>query len=466
MAEEGEDKRDDINKLERLFEFLLLKADERLTRMLLPPLKDSLIWSALVRGWTAGRILTHKEGGRIVPNYQSLDPRWLKYDMGKDSPLWTAYTTQRSREALEDEYKVKIAGKSIFNFWSKDRDNIEVIDYWRDEGENSKVNSVIANGIYLKDPKEYKLKSMPTLIIPVATRPPVVSTDSAEDIAGYGESIFAPNRDLNGIKNRFLSIVATHANMMANQSLINYKGTDGKSIPPGGTMNVPGGIVELTLNENKLEASPMKDVSPTVIDILGVLNAGVRKAMLPDITIDKPPPSGTLFGLVTEQGNKIFNPQLKNLDAFYAGTCRLIEEQLVAEGISLKIQGEKEGKYFELEVTPVDLKRAHIIEVTHTARTPWEQLEVAQLGDMLKRQGFPDMWLREHLYKIQNPKGMDDMAAVEIATHSPIQIMRTAIETLYNTGQKDRADTLVAEMRAMVEQMQAPEGTPPPGGQV
>ena len=38
--EEGEDKRDDIGKLERLFSFLLEKADERLIRLLYPTLRE------------------------------------------------------------------------------------------------------------------------------------------------------------------------------------------------------------------------------------------------------------------------------------------------------------------------------------------------------------------------------------------------------------------------------------------
>ena len=463
LSKAGEDKRDDIAKLEKLFEFLLQKADERLIRLLLPPLKESLIWYSLVRGWTAGRFLTYKDGDDVIPEYLALDPRWLTYEVGKDGLLWTNYKTLRSKVALESEYKTAISDKPWYSFWTESQKNIEVSDHWRYEGKNSISNCVICNNTFLRKPKEYDLTSMPILIMPITTRPPGATPDGIDDMEGYGESIFAPTRDINGIRNRFVSMVASHANLMANQALINYKTDAGRSIPSQGTMNVPGGIVELVLNENRLEPSPMREISPTVIDTLNWLTSRVQRGMLPDIPIDKPPPSGTLYSLVQERGNKIFNPQIRNLNYYYADICRLIEEQMISDKISLKIQGEDKGKYYETQVTPIDLKKPHIIKVEHTARTPWTQMDTASQADMLLRQGFPFRWVLENVYKVQDPKGVMDMSAVETATRSPMQVLLTAIENLYkedDAGSREKADTLVKELRAMVEETEAPPGTP------
>ena len=461
MAESaGEDKKDDIGKLERLFEFLLLKADERLIRMLLPPLKESLIWYSLLRGWTAGRFLTSKDGDDVIPNYQALDPRWLVYEVGQDGLLLTGYTTMRAKAALESQYGKEIKDKGWWQFWKESQRTVKVRDIWKYEGKNSITNSVVCNNTFLIKEEEYKLSSIPILIMPITTRPPGATPEGDDDMEGYGEDIFAPVRDINGQRNRFLSMVASHANLMANQALINYKGDGGKSIPPGGMMNVPGGVVELVLNQNDLQPSPMQEISPTVLGILDILTNSVRNGLLPDIDIKSPPQSGTLQGQILERGDKIFNPQLRNLNYFYADICRLIEEQMIADGISITIQGENKRKFYEVDVTPVDLKKSHVIQVTHTARTPWQRLEVAQQADMLLRQGFSFQWVLENVYKVQDPKGLQDMGAVETATNSPIQVLITAIKKLYaedDEGSRERADILVQELRAMIEQQIAPQ---------
>ena len=446
MAEkEGDDKRDDIGKLERLFEFLLQKADERLIRMLLPPLKESLIWYSLVRGWTAGRFLTQTDGDNVIPNYQALDPRWLVYEVGQDGFLWTSYTTMRSKAALESQYGTEIKEKPWYNFWKGSVKSIKVRDCWKYEGKNSIGNYVISNNTLLTK-EEYKLSSIPILIMPITTRPPGVAPEGDDDMEGYGEDILAPIRDINGQRNRFLSMIASHANLMANQALINYKGEGGKSVPQGGMMNVPGGIVELVLNQNKLEPSPLPEISPTVLGILDILTRSVRGGMLPDIDVKSPPQSGTLQGIIQERGDKIFNPHLRNLDYFYADILRLIEEQAVADKISIKISGEHKRKFYEMQVTPVDLGKPHKIIVKHTARTPWNQLDTYQIADMAKRLGLPDEFIWEFILKIQDPKGLGDMAAVELAEHSPTLIRLKAIQTLMKQGREDEASVLIQEL--------------------
>ena len=100
----GEDLREAIAKLERLLEYAFYKADERLIDLLLPTLKESLVWYSIVRGWVAGRFLIYKEDGEVIFDFLPLDPRWLVYQKGAKGLLWTAYTTYRSALELEDEY--------------------------------------------------------------------------------------------------------------------------------------------------------------------------------------------------------------------------------------------------------------------------------------------------------------------------------------------------------------------------
>jgi len=432
MAEaKGEDKRDEIGELERLFTFALEKIDERLRRLLLPPLRETLIWYSLVRGWVAGRFLVYKNKNNVVFDGLGLDPRWLTYEVGENGLAWSNYKTFRSQSSVLSEYGYKSSVKR----------NVPVLDWW--ENDNGTIyNSVICEREFVKEPAKFDIPSMPVLIMPVSTRPPVASTNGI-DLKGYGESIFASARKINAVRNRFASIVANHANLMANQALINYKDEQGSDVTT--TANVPGGVINLAKGHNELLASPMKEISPTVVNMLGWLNAELEQAVLPKIPIGSPAPSGTLYNLAQEAGNKIFNPQLRNLSYFYSDICRLIEEQLVASGIRVKISGKQRDKYYEVEVKPVDLKRPHIIKVNFTARTPWSQMDTLQVADMAKRLGLPDVWVWETILQIQDPKMIADLVSIEIAEHSPKLAMIKAILAMGAFGRYEEAAQMMKD---------------------
>jgi len=298
---------------------------------------------------------------------------------------------------------------------------------------------------------------MPTLIMPVSTRPPIAGTDGIK-LKGYGDSIFASDRYINAIRNRFLTIVTNHAALMVDQPFINYKTEQGIEIHD--MRSYPGGVVNLPMGDNKLEPSPTKDISPTVISLLGELTGQLEQGMLPAIRGNKFE-SGTRYALEQEAGNKIFNPQLRSLNHFHADACRLIEEQLIAGGIKVKIQGEEKRKYYETQVTPIDLKRPHIIKVEFTARTPYTQMDTAQVAQMLKSLGLPDGWIWENILKVQDPKALADLAAIELFEHSPKGAMKRAIEALVETrGDIVAAQSLVRDLDRLEvsEQMMAQGG--------
>ena len=443
-TEEGED-REEVAKLERLFVFAFDKADERLRRLVLPPFRESALWYSVIRGCPAARILVYKSGKNVIFDFLPLDPRHLTYDVGEDGFLWVAYKMFKSKALLEAEYDFKAP---------KENDN-EVLDWWKFEEEGKVINAVVCGNEFLKPEELLEIPSMPFVIAPVPTRPPVAKDDGA----GYGESLLAPIRGVNAIRNRFASIVASHANLMANQALINYKAQGGAEVK--GTSNVPGGVIELPMGLNRLEASPMREISPTVTSMLAWLSDQVERGLLPKIPVGSPPPSGTLYNLAQEAGNKIFNPQLRNLSYFYQDVCRLVEEQLIAGGIKVKVQTEKKRKYFEAEVKPVDLKKSHIIKVEFTAQTPWTQLDTYAVADMAKRLGVPEGYIWEYILKFPDPKGLQDLSAIEMFENSPIGAMKRAVEALMKRGDTEAATSLIRMMDAMEMQQGTAPGAPP-----
>jgi len=441
MAEAGgDDKRKDIGKLERLFYFILKKADERLSRLLLPTLRETTDWQAIVRGCRAARILLYTTGKKtdkkLIADFMALDPRWLVYETGSEGLLWVGYTTFKSRAALESKYGYKSQGER----------DVEVYDYWEYLGEDQIANSVICEGNFIKEPEVLKIPSMPFAIRPVSTRPPVVDS-SGTKLKGYGESLFTAARGINSVRNRCISIVANQANVLANQPLINYRDSAGK--PLGGTVNLPRGILDLDKDHNRLEAIPLKDIPQAVLGLIDWLNGQMEQVMLPKVSFGSPPPSGTLYNLAQEQGNKVFNPQLRNLQCFYEDICRLIEEQIMAGGIKVKSQWLEKKKYYETTYTPADLKKTHVIEVNFTARTPWSQMDTYQVAQMAIGVGLPRMWVYEHLLRIEDPYLMQDLSALETYEESPHGKMRRAVDVLMERGYEFEAMKLTEEMDKM-----------------
>ena len=475
MAEaEGIDKRAEVGKLERLFYYMLEQGDLRLRRLLLPSLRECSDWHALIRGWRAARILNYRLGDQIIADYMPLDPRYLVYEVGGEGLIKVGYKTFKSKAALESEWGVQINGSPWYKPWEKSEKDIAVIDYWESEGTGKFGNAVLTKDKFLKEPEILEMRSMPFSIIPISTRPPI-SDDAGTKLKGYGESIFAPNRNINAVRNRFISMEINHANLLANLPVINYIGEGGRSVPPNALFSVPNTIIELTKGENELASPPLKEISPTMVNILGWLNSQVQSTLLPPFQLEQPPASGTRYALAAEASNKVFNPQLRSLEHFLEDICRLIEEQLVDGGVrvekkkpisQIKFHSFYKKEYAVITVKPVDLKKDHIIKVEATASNPWEKMDTAQQAQMLQALGLPRAWIYEHILKIQDPKLIDDLRALEVYEMSPIEMMKKAAKMLMDMGYKDEAWKLIEKMDMLEAQERAaaigtPEGTTP-----
>uniref|UniRef100_A0A6M3Y6H1 Portal protein n=1 Tax=viral metagenome TaxID=1070528 RepID=A0A6M3Y6H1_9ZZZZ len=447
-------------KLERLIDFAFEKADERLINILQPPLRETNSWYVTKRGWTANRVLVYKgKDGTVVFDIIPLDPIQLVYEIGEEGLLQVAYKY----------YKPGIALKNKYGYTDGKKYNNPVIDYWEFEGERKISNLVVTADKILKPRKVHKLRSIPISIIPVPIRPPIAGKGGESDgirLRGYGDSIFASIRNINAVSNRFASIIANQAALLARVPTVNYKTAKGRPIE--NAFDVPGGVLELDMNENRIEPYPLKEVSPTVVNMFTWLNNQKSHGLMPNLPMESPPSSGTRFALALSEANKTFNPQLRALTYAYMNICRMIEEQLIDGGIKVKVSGIESNKYYEVDITPVDLKKPHKINIEFTARTSWSQQETAQLADMLLRQGVPKRWVWENVYKFQDPKLMDDLEALEVYDNSPTGVMERIADALVRVRPDMKAhQTIVGEMDRMEAETQqgaSPQGAPPPAG--
>ncbi len=472
LEEEKEDEREKAGRLERLFNFLFSQADERLISLVLPPLKETLIWLFLIRGAAGTRILNYKDGDKLVPDYMAVDPRWFTYNVGGKGLSWVANKIFKTKAALEDDYGYKVKEAPWYLPWVKDKELYTVHDYWELAG--GKVSNGILCEKNILEEKPYKnLTKLPFLFMPVTSRPPVVTPGNSEK-GRYGDSIYASGRGMYPLESRLASIGFTHANILAKQPLLNYVESDDPKLRLDSTVLYAEGVLNLNKNKQKVEASPLKEISPTLVNFMGWITGKIERGQTPHIKTDSPHPSGTMGNIYREMGNRIYNPQIRVLSQFYAGMCRMIEEQLLSGGIEgdnkkrkiekVRVETEREGEYLTYDISPVDLKKPHTIKVEITVKTPWSQMDVAQLGDMLIRQGFPERWVREFIYKVPDPKLLEDLAILELAEHSPKLMLKKAIEVLMKYGRVDDAELLVEEADRVEAQERMVAGEVPPEG--
>lgn len=449
MADQKED--EGTSKLERLLTFAFEKGDELLGRKLLPPLRDAVVWYGLIRGCRAGRFFVHKIGSDVIFDLLPWDPRWVTYQVGANGLIWAAYKMFMTKEAIQDEWQVtpqRSLLDSVRNIipFTSNKEVFEAIDYWSlpDPKEPTEIlNAVICGDQWLKKPDVMTLPSMPISIRPVAVSPPIIKDQKV--VGGFGECIYAPNRDIYELLNELCSIEATRGKLLSKQPVINYYTDDGM-VNLKDTVLQAEAIIDVPMGKNRLEPMPMLEIPQTLLDMIDKLTRKKERGEVPDIEIGKPPASGIALSLVQEAGDKVFVPQLRNLSLFYADICRLIEEQVIAQKLKIDVETIEKRKYYKTQVTPVDLKKPHVIKVEFSSRSAWLDLATAELADMLKRQGIPDQFIWEHIYKFPDPKGLSDQAIIEIAEHSPNVIRLRAIDLLEERGREREALGLVMEM--------------------
>jgi len=463
MAEkEGEDKRDDIARLEMLLDFVLETADKRLTRILMPVLRDYLIWTAMIRGWASARILNYRSGKNVINDYTPLDPRWLVYDVGGEGLSMTSYKTFRTKDDIGKTYG-KEAKAAWWKLFDRERDNLAVTERWW--GKLGEIwNAVVCKDTFLVEPTLWKLPSIPVLIMPISTRPLVI-TGTESKTERYGDSIYAPNRPIYPLKDKFASMWFTHAKLLYQQPILNYFKPGGQT-DLGNTILHPEMIIDIPADTNELRESPLKEISPTLVNAMNLVRMWEEQGSMPALELSSPPASGTALGIIEESRSRVFGPQLRLLDRFYTAICYMIEEQLLYSNIKVDVKSEKEKKYYQTTVTPIDLKKPHIIKVEHTAESQWTKLASYYVAEMARRLGIPEIAVWEHILKWPDPKGLADLAAVEMAEHSPMFAMKRAVETLLKQGRKEDAEQVVRDMQNLEKQEQAEVqgGNVPPTG--
>lgn len=182
------------NNNERFIYGAIVMNDDRYTRIDEPTIHAQLAWYLIVRGSVAVRTLVKKEpDGSTFPEIAIWDIYNTTYVVGRKGLYKACHTRTATRESIMEEYGIDI-----------EKDTGTIYDYW-----DEKVNAVMCEQIWLKEPTPHGLDYCPVAVLKSGAMPTVWQENDAMTNIHRGESIFASNRNLYPIVNKVLSDYVT-----------------------------------------------------------------------------------------------------------------------------------------------------------------------------------------------------------------------------------------------------------------
>ena len=232
----GEQRQDANDNAEKLGMGMLTLADGRLEDRAEPTVQDQLAFLAPVRGKhvICRSLLIKGPRGETIVDMLPMDPRSFVFERSARGIEWGCYLMRRERhhirtdypdfkftDGVEDDKEGSTTTFAVYDYYFRDSTN-EVIDYQLDGDEIIPImgmketfwNGVIIDDKWAKKPENVFSETFPVIVRAIGSRPTLGSsfTDGAnrtmapeEHPEDFGESVFAPNRQVTPALNRLTS---------------------------------------------------------------------------------------------------------------------------------------------------------------------------------------------------------------------------------------------------------------------
>ena len=369
-------------------------ANERLSRMMLPDIRDQLSWYAAIRGWYAGRaLLAKRPDGSTYVDITPWDPLHTYWCVGPEGLDWACYKMPKTKDQIFSQYNVKIDWDLPNN-----TDGIEVYDFYDKE-----MNTILISNGAAKNPLVQVVKKqtrhgadqVPVFIGPVGANPYVValSQSSMDDtIADVGESVFRATRDLYPKHNLMMSTMLELTARSRRQGLIvrSRDGTKALDEDP----YLEGSEISLAQNEN-VEPLGLLEVAKETGAFMGLVSGEMQRGSLPYSVYGELPfqLSGFAINTLRQGVETVVNKYLRSVEKAYKMIFNLISDQYAA------------GSYKSMELSGMDRNRVFFTENISP--------------DMLKNTGQP-------VVKLVGQLPQDDMtrfSMAQIAREGPTPLL-------------------------------------------
>lgn len=376
------------SKIEQFQDDLLYVANEWLVKRDIPSLEAYIIEQACIRGGIPGRVCIRSDGeGGIIPDILPIDRRWFPYDNDQNGFIWCGPIFKRSKAAIEKEYPdIKVNLKTHGN---------EVVDFWDGEKEVVFIEKKIAK----ENQNTYKSPPFVQAICPIGT---MLNTE--ESMKHHGESIFWPNRGLWKEKNETTTILKTLSRKALKGGLELQQSTNSpdKGKKPGDSPYKEDVVIPTEIGGG-FRQLPVNDIKSATRLLYSILEACLQRGELTPLdygTLTFPLSSVAILNLLAAR-NDIFAPILSMIASFYRSLTRMVIDQCVALGTTIKLG--KDGSYNTY--SPSDFKGEYSISYHFTLLS--KEQTAADLALATNARGLlSDDYIRRDMLKVDNPDGM------------------------------------------------------------
>jgi len=432
------------NAIEQFHISMFKSADEWLADMLEHPIKGTLAFWGATRGWMAIRVTIYRDKtGRLVPAIISPDPRYLSWGIGMGGLKWVGYTTYRDADSVLSDY-----GKV------SNQETTKITDFWC-----TKENVILMDDVEILR-KKHNIGYPPFGIFPVTTTPRILGENAVTAksyLKGWGESIFAANRNLYPVLNKILTIWMTLI-VKANKPG-GFITTQDRSFMIDETPYGSGTVVTLPGDSAWIPLIPA-DIAASTPELFGQIASAVQRGGFPWVQYGQlwkgQELSGTALEELKEGINKILTPLLVTMGLVYSKAARMVEDQFMSYETEWVASGDDtRGKHFYRAIEPMDIEGNHEIKYEFLSITPQEEAANYAKAQMMKQSDpplAPDSFIRKEIIKFQNPEEIEESLDLQEIRNSnwKLKILHQ-IELLNKKGMEMEAQILGRDFENMLK---------------
>ena len=475
------DRREKNDLKEKFLIGILAAADERLSTMMQPGLRDQLGWYAVLRGWYAGRsLLAKREDGSTYVDITPWDPLHTYWGTGPDGLDWACYKMVKTKDQIFAQYNVKIdwdtpanaEGSLVYDFYDKEYNTI-IVHNGSMESPNLRV---------VKKQVKHGATRVPVFIGPIGSNPMIVPIDQGtmqDTIADMGESVFKSTRDLYPNHNLMMSTMLELTARSRRQGIkvISRDGTKTLEEDP----YLEGSEVALGQGED-IQPLGLLEVARETGAFMGLVAGEMQRGALPHSVYGEVPfqLSGFAINTLRQGVETVISKYLRGIEKAYKMIFDAISDQYATGSYkAIEVSGMDRNRiYFSEEITPDVIKGAGSPEINLVGELPQDEMSRYAMAQIAREGETPllsDRAIRDRILAIQDADNMDDAIKEQIAEKMlPEATLWTLLQAAERQGRDDLVQfysgelmlVLLQKQKAAAESMATPPEPPmgPPMG--
>jgi hypothetical protein len=405
------DSRDDNNSKERFIIGNYRANDERLSKIGLTSLRQTMSFTLPIFGYTTGRCLLMKEKGQSWADATPWNPMEVMWEFGHKGLLWICHKSYKLIAQIESEWNITASD-------SKPYDAVVEYDYY-----DTERNVVIIPAIRdtpVKNKRHGLRDEVPGWVVSSSLQPPIVrggvggndvsGMELADATADYGESIFAENRHGYDDHNFAMSIYK-ELTRRSLRPVFGITSADGTKVVPDADPWGSGTEIALAQGEQLIVYDFIR-AQQDMIPYMTMLSGEMQRGGLPVIMHGETPAAisgyamNTLRAGVSDKVLPLAQAQSTALKQIANIWC----DQFVTNSFgSMELSGQgKNRKWFSATITPDMMQDLAQAEIKLSPQLPEDNAGKVQTALMYRQPGIDGMPLKSDFKIREDDLQMED----------------------------------------------------------